>query len=77
MKFMNHLPVAFDKDPIRGSVGQEIPFTVQMTDIDPIIMGKPLKVGVGIKFTKRKEVRFSCLMPRKKKFLCLMRKENY
>lgn len=54
MKFMNHLPVAFDKDPIRGSVGQEIPFTVQMTDIDPIIMGKPLKVGVGIKFTKKK-----------------------
>lgn len=56
MLFLDNMTGVFDKNPIRGTVNQEIPFAIHFTGVAEVLTGKPLKLSMSIQGAKKGQI---------------------
>lgn len=56
MLFLDNMTGVFDKNPIRGTVNQEIPFAIHFTGVAEALTGKPLKLLMSIQGAKKGQI---------------------
>lgn len=56
MLFLDNMTGVFDKNPIRSTVNQEIPFAIHFTGVAKALTGKPLKLSMSIQGAKEGQI---------------------
>lgn len=54
--FTDRIRIAWDKNPIRGSVNQEIPFSVQFSNMSSFLVGKELALNITIEGATKEQI---------------------
>ncbi len=54
--FTDRIRIAWDKNPIRGSVNQKIPFSVQFSNMSSFLVGKELALNITIEGATKEQI---------------------
>lgn len=56
MTFVNDIEGSYDVNPIRGTVGQMIPFNLTFDKVDAVLQGKPFSLSINIKNVQQGQI---------------------